>query len=92
MHKPTIKQLIDSEIADFAAALGQPGCCETPEAIQAELLKRFAHISAEADRYILELIGRISEQENLKHWLGSRMTGQSLDEYKAYLEGLPGNV
>lgn len=52
MTKPTIKNLIDSEIADFAAGLGQPGYCETPEAIQNELLERFARISAIVDLYI----------------------------------------
>jgi len=91
MRKPTIRELIDSEIADFCAALGQPGYCETPEAIQSELAKRFAYISAEAEKLIFELYGRIAEQEHLKHWLRSRITGQSVEEYQAHLNALAEN-
>lgn len=64
----TIKQLIDSEISDFVAALGCPGYCETPQAIQAELLSRFASISAFVELRIAglgdeEIIARLGDAE-----------------------------
>lgn len=64
----TIKQLIDSEISDFVAGLGCPGYCETPQAIQAELLRRFASISAFVELRIAglgeeEIIARLGDAE-----------------------------
>lgn len=68
IQEVAIRQLIDSEISDFVAALGCPGFCETPQAIQAELLKRFACILAFVDLRTAglgedEIIARLGDAE-----------------------------
>ncbi|HDV8865856.1 TPA: hypothetical protein QIY65_004443 [Escherichia coli] len=41
---PTLKELIQHEIADFYATLGSPGEPETPEAMQRELMMRIDNV------------------------------------------------
>ena len=41
---PTLKELIQPEIADFCATLGSPGEPETPEAMQRELMMRIDNV------------------------------------------------
>ncbi|MEF9470770.1 hypothetical protein O2E79_02460 [Escherichia coli] len=41
---PTLKELIQHEIADFCATLGSPGGPETPEAMQRELMMRIDNV------------------------------------------------
>lgn len=41
---PTLKQLIQSEIADFFAGFGALGEPETPEAMQQELMMRIDNV------------------------------------------------
>lgn len=47
--KPTTKELVQSEIADFCAGLGSPGEPVTPEHIQKELMSRIIPLLSRED-------------------------------------------
>lgn len=67
-----VERLINSEIADFFAGIGQPGEPETPQEMQQQLQSRISAIFNSAPNVMMQLSNELAEMKRKHDELESR--------------------